>query len=197
MTVQILHLLTNLADNVYYNQVIYIESISYRAHWLDAHYSGEAHFTEAPQPDVINDIWAKWILKKGPDSTILHESVRYRNKFLHCKNCHVYITQNFVWNFGQKILHFFCVTVTHFSLCVALENFCVLNAPILFHIRLLLCNINPQLHLLHITIIHKKQTCPMKIKLHNLHIVFNRVFCPLSIPWMLYPLFSTSSSRQT
>ena len=37
-------------------------------------------------------------------------------------------------------------------MCVALENFCVLNAPILFHIRLLLCNINPQLHLLHIKI---------------------------------------------
>ena len=84
----------------------------------------------------------------------------------------MYITQNFVWNFGQKILHFFCVTVTHFSLCVALENFCVLNAPILFHIHLLLCNINPQLHLLHITIIHKKQTCPMKIKLHNLHNIY-------------------------
>ena len=46
------------------------------------------------------------------------------------------------------------MTVTHFSLCVALENFCVLNAPILFHIRLLLCNINPQLHHLHITIIN-------------------------------------------
>ena len=124
-------------------------------------------------------------------------SICFLSVKVHCKNCHVYITQNFVWNFGQKILHFFCVTVTYFSLCVALENFCVLNTPILFHIRLLLCNINPQLHLLHITIIHKKQTCPMKIKLHNLHIMFNTVFCPLSIPWMLYPLFSTSSSQQT
>ena len=76
----------------YYNQVIYVESMRYRAHWLDAHHSGEAHFTEAPQPDVINDVWAKWILKKGPDSTILLESVRYRNKFLdahHSGTCHV------------------------------------------------------------------------------------------------------------
>lgn len=76
----------------YYNQVVYIESLRYRAHWLDAHHSGEARFTESPEPDVINNIWAKWLMKKGPGSTILLESVRYRNRYLdahHSGNCKV------------------------------------------------------------------------------------------------------------
>ena len=76
----------------YYNQVIYIESVRYRAHWLDAHHSGEAHFTESPQSDVIDAIWSKWIVKKGPGSSILLESMRYRNRYLdahHSETCRV------------------------------------------------------------------------------------------------------------
>ena len=123
--------------------------------------------------------------------------IQIHHSWTHCKNYHVYITQNFVWNFGQKILHFFCVAITHFSLCVALENFCVLNAPILFHIRLLLCNINPQLHLLHITIVQKANMPNENKATQSAYYVQQSVLCPLSIPWMLYPLFSTSSRRQT
>ena len=76
----------------YYNQVVYIESMRYRAHWLDAHHSGNAYFTESPQQDVIDKVWAKWTVKKGPGSAIVLESVRYRNKYLdahHSGNCHV------------------------------------------------------------------------------------------------------------
>ena len=77
----------------YYNQVVYIESMKYRAHWLDAHgKSFVAHFTEAPQQDVINASWAKWTLKKGPGSAIVLESLRYPNRFLDAhgsETCHV------------------------------------------------------------------------------------------------------------
>ena len=66
----------------YYDQVVYIESLRYRAHWLDSYRNGEAKFTEYPQSNVINAVWAKWILRKGPNSTILLESVRYPNNYL-------------------------------------------------------------------------------------------------------------------
>ena len=68
----------------YYNQVIYIESMKYRAYWLMAcaNNGGEAHLIEAPQAEVINLVDKKWIVKKGPDSTIALESVRLRNHYL-------------------------------------------------------------------------------------------------------------------
>ena len=41
----------------------------------------------------------------------------YMYIYMHCKNYHVYITQNFAWNFGQKILHF-CVWLLRIFLVV-------------------------------------------------------------------------------
>jgi len=81
-----------MSANQYYDQVIYIESMRYRAHWPDAHHSSECHFIEAPQSDVINEVWSKWFLRKGPNNSIVLESLRYRNHFLdahHSKTCHV------------------------------------------------------------------------------------------------------------
>ena len=76
----------------YYDQVIYVESLLYRAHWLDAHHSKVARFTQTPESNVVNVVWPKWKLKKGPDNTILLESVLYPNHFLdahHSGTCHV------------------------------------------------------------------------------------------------------------
>jgi len=64
-----------MAANQYYDQVIYIQSMCYRAHWFDAHHSGECHFTEAPQSDVINEVWSKWFVRKGPSNIIVFESL--------------------------------------------------------------------------------------------------------------------------
>ena len=75
----------------YYNQVVYIESMRYRAYWLHAHKHGEAHLTECPEANVINNVDHKWIVKKGPGSTILLESVRFPNNYLaahHSKHHH-------------------------------------------------------------------------------------------------------------
>ena len=75
----------------YYNQVIYIESMRYRAFWLQSHKHHEAHLTETPRANVINDVGLKWIVRKGPGSTILLESVRFRNNYLaahHAKKHH-------------------------------------------------------------------------------------------------------------
>ena len=76
----------------YYNQVIYVESLRYRAHWLDAHHSKIARFTECPQSEVIDKDWAKWMVKEGPDGTIALESMRFPNNFLdahHSRTCYV------------------------------------------------------------------------------------------------------------
>lgn len=81
-----------MSSSDYYDQVIYVESLRYRAHWLDAHHSKVARFTEAPESEVINETWTKWMLKKGPDGTVLLESMRYRNNFLdahHSGTCRV------------------------------------------------------------------------------------------------------------
>ena len=75
------------AEN-YRNQVIYIESIDYRAHWLHAHgkdkATGDAHLLEVPESDVINDVSTKWKVKKKlpTDSTVVLESVQFRNHYL-------------------------------------------------------------------------------------------------------------------
>ena len=66
----------------YVGQVIYVESLRYRAHWLDAHHSHVCGFTESPQSNVIDEVWAKWIVREGPDGTIALESLRYPNHYL-------------------------------------------------------------------------------------------------------------------
>ena len=76
----------------YYNQVIYIETLRYRGHWLDAHHSRQARFTPAPERDLIGKIWAKWIVRRGPGGAIALESVRYRHHYLdahHSRICRV------------------------------------------------------------------------------------------------------------
>ena len=80
--------LTQLVDALsysvsdYVNQVIYVESYRYRAHWLDAHDSKSARFTESPQSEVVHDTWTKWVVRQGPGDTMVLESVRYPNHFL-------------------------------------------------------------------------------------------------------------------
>ena len=84
---------TSVAD--YVNQVIYVESYRYRAHWLDAHHSFSALFTESPQSDVIDHVWTKWVVRQGPGNTLALESVRYPNHFLdahHSGSCRVTYT---------------------------------------------------------------------------------------------------------
>ena len=79
----------------YVNQVIYVESNRYRAHWLDAHHSKSARFTESPQSDVIDHTWTKWVVKQGPGNTLALESVRYPYHFLdahHSGSCRVTYT---------------------------------------------------------------------------------------------------------
>ena len=79
----------------YVNQVIYVESYRYRGHWLDAHHSFSARFTESPQSDVIDHVWTKWIVRQGPGNTMALESVRYPNHFLdahHSGSCRVTYT---------------------------------------------------------------------------------------------------------
>ena len=66
----------------YYDQVIYIESLRYRAHWLDSHHSGGAGFTECPERDVIGHVYLKWIVREGPGGTIALESRRYPHHYL-------------------------------------------------------------------------------------------------------------------
>jgi hypothetical protein len=66
----------------YYEQVIYIESMRYRAHWLDSHHSGWAGFTQAPERDLIGKIWSKWMVRRGSGGAISLESVRYPNHYL-------------------------------------------------------------------------------------------------------------------
>ena len=66
----------------YYDQVIYIESLRYRAHWLDSHHSGWAGFTQAPERDLIGKIWSKWMVRRGSGGAISLESVRYPNHYL-------------------------------------------------------------------------------------------------------------------
>ena len=87
---EILHLNSEMSDFV--GQVIYVESLRYRGRWLDAHHSKECRFTETPQSDVIDAVWAKWIVRDGPNGTIALESMRYPNNFLdahHSRICHV------------------------------------------------------------------------------------------------------------
>lgn len=57
----------------YYEQVIYIESLRFRAHWLDSR--GWVYFTEASERDLIDKTWAKWVVWPGPDGTITLESM--------------------------------------------------------------------------------------------------------------------------
>lgn len=81
-----------MSSSDYYNQVIYVESLRYHAHWLDAHHSKVARFTERPQSELIDASWAKWKVKEGPDGCIALESIRYPNHFLdahHSHTCHV------------------------------------------------------------------------------------------------------------
>ena len=78
---QVADILSNSVSD-YVNQVIYVESYAYRAHWLDAHGSFSARFTESPQSDVVDHRWAKWIVRQGPGNTLALESVRYPNHFL-------------------------------------------------------------------------------------------------------------------
>ena len=68
----------------YYNQVIYIETLTQRGHWLDAYHNGGARFTGSSQRDVINAVWAKWFVRPDPDGSgkIALESALYPNHYL-------------------------------------------------------------------------------------------------------------------
>ena len=82
--------LTELAESneasKYHNQIIYIESLRYRAHWLAPyieHYGKRfSSFIEAPERDVIGHSWAKWMVRPGPGETITLESVYYPHNYL-------------------------------------------------------------------------------------------------------------------
>ena len=93
--------LTQVADvssnsvSDYVNQVIYVESYRYRAHWLDAFEIFVARFTASPQSRVIDHRWAKWVVRQGPGNTLALESVRYPNHYLdahHLGQCFVTYT---------------------------------------------------------------------------------------------------------
>ena len=71
---------------------------------------------------IIYQAWPFWMHKNYRQLFFSIFSSLFLLHNLHCENCHGYITQNCAWNFDQT-LHFFHVTVTHFSLCVALKNF--------------------------------------------------------------------------
>ena len=76
----------------YHNQIIYIESIRYRAHWLAPYmelfgnplfkHKYFSTFIEAPERDVIGNSWAKWMVRPGPGETITLESVYYPHNYL-------------------------------------------------------------------------------------------------------------------
>ena len=96
----------------------------------------------------------------------------------------MYITQNFVWNFGQKILHFFCVTVTHFLSCgYHLKIFVSSTLPYCFtHAYFYV--INPQLNLfIIITTTYKNIQNTNMHKIITLHNPYkfksNRVSCSI------------------
>jgi len=90
------------------------------------------HFTEYEIPRMYNQVKSTF---QGRIKLVNYFSA---TTDLHCKNCRVYITQNFVWNFGQKNLHFLCVTITQFlGVCMTHDNLCPPNTPILFPVRLL------------------------------------------------------------
>jgi hypothetical protein len=88
--------LTELAESneasKYHNQIIYIESIRYRAHWLAPYmelfgnplfkHKYFSTFIEAPERDVIGNSWAKWMVRPGPGDTITLESVYYPHNYL-------------------------------------------------------------------------------------------------------------------
>ena len=81
---------TSVSD--YVNQVIYVETYRYRGHWLDAHHTGSARFSESPQSDIVHHNWPKWVVRAGPSNTLVLESVRYPNHFLdahHLGSCRV------------------------------------------------------------------------------------------------------------
>ena len=78
----------------YHNQIIHIESIRYRAHWLAPYANlnifgisrlipNLCSFIEAPERDVIGLSWAKWMVRPGPDETITLESVHYPHHYLY------------------------------------------------------------------------------------------------------------------
>ena len=71
---QLVDVLSTSVSN-YVNQVIYVESNRYRAHWLDAHHTKSARFSESPQSEVVDHTWPKWVVRQGPGNTLALESV--------------------------------------------------------------------------------------------------------------------------